>query len=111
MGMGEQLFQSLLDHPEGLWIGKCVPDDNLSALRLWVPKLRGPLVGTTQGRPLENVFNFGGFTDGDRAAHLVHELGASAIELYGFDFFTPGPNTPKERIDNKKQKLMQLKLK
>jgi len=46
IGMGEQLFQAILDHPEGLWVGKCDPDDNFSQLRtsdgkidLFIPEL------------------------------------------------------------------------
>ncbi|MEJ2718740.1 MAG: molybdopterin-dependent oxidoreductase [Deltaproteobacteria bacterium] len=31
--MGEQLFQAILDRPEGLWIGTCDPDANLAELR------------------------------------------------------------------------------
>jgi anaerobic selenocysteine-containing dehydrogenase len=31
--MGEQLFQAILDHPEGLWIGKCQSENNLAALQ------------------------------------------------------------------------------
>ncbi|MFH1135994.1 MAG: molybdopterin-dependent oxidoreductase [Pseudomonadota bacterium] len=27
--LGEQVFQALLDHPEGLWVGQVDPDDNL----------------------------------------------------------------------------------
>lgn len=30
---GEALFQALLDHPEGLWLGQCDPDNNLASLR------------------------------------------------------------------------------
>ena len=30
---GDRVFQSLLDHPEGLWVGRVDPDDNFSALR------------------------------------------------------------------------------
>jgi anaerobic selenocysteine-containing dehydrogenase len=30
---GEALFQAILDHPEGLWIGKCDPSDNLTSLK------------------------------------------------------------------------------
>ncbi len=30
--MGEQIFQAILDHPEGLWIGRCDPEENLSVL-------------------------------------------------------------------------------
>jgi len=31
--MGEDIFQALLDHPEGVWIGKCDPENNLANLR------------------------------------------------------------------------------
>ena len=30
--MGEAIFQAILDHPEGLWIGKSDPEDNFSEL-------------------------------------------------------------------------------
>lgn len=30
--MGEQIFQAILDHPEGLWIGRCDPEENLEML-------------------------------------------------------------------------------
>ncbi|MCA1988858.1 MAG: molybdopterin-dependent oxidoreductase, partial [Desulfarculus sp.] len=30
---GETLFQALFDHPEGLWLGQCDPDNNLASLR------------------------------------------------------------------------------
>jgi anaerobic selenocysteine-containing dehydrogenase len=31
--LGEEIFQSLLDHPEGIWIGQCETAKNLDALR------------------------------------------------------------------------------
>ena len=31
--MAEEIFQAILDHPEGLWIGKCDPTDNLKSLK------------------------------------------------------------------------------
>ncbi len=62
--------------------------DNLDALKRYVPQLRR-VVGTTQSRPLENVYNFGGFTDGDRCVFLAKEMGAATIELLGFDFDDP----------------------
>ncbi|MFH0825134.1 MAG: molybdopterin-dependent oxidoreductase [Pseudomonadota bacterium] len=31
--MGEQLFKAVMEHPEGLWIGKCDPSKPLKALR------------------------------------------------------------------------------
>jgi len=32
-GLGEEIFQALLDHPEGIWVGRCDPDKNLENLR------------------------------------------------------------------------------
>ncbi|MCU0632726.1 MAG: DUF115 domain-containing protein [Methanolinea sp.] len=63
--------------------------DNIPLLRHWVPKLPGPLVGTTQSCPLPGVHNFGGFTDGDRAAFAAHSLGAASITILGFDLDDP----------------------
>ena len=31
--LGEELFKAVLDHPEGLWVGRCDTDDNLAALQ------------------------------------------------------------------------------
>jgi 2-amino-4-hydroxy-6-hydroxymethyldihydropteridine diphosphokinase len=59
--------------------------DNMPLLRHWVPRFRGRVVGTTQAAPLPHVYNFGGFTDGDRAVFAADELGASQITLAGFD--------------------------
>ena len=44
------------------------------------------VLGTTQAQPVGNVYNFGGFTDGDRAIFLAVALGASEITLAGMDF-------------------------
>jgi hypothetical protein len=63
--------------------------DNVDALREWVPKFTPPVVCTTQCEPIEGIFNFGGFTDGDRAVFLAAHFGASRIILRGFDFENP----------------------
>ena len=44
------------------------------------------VLGTTQAQPVGNVYNFGGFTDGDRAIFLSVALDASEITLAGMDF-------------------------
>ena len=44
------------------------------------------VLGTTQSQPIGNLYNFGGFTDGDRALFLAVALGASQITLAGMDF-------------------------
>lgn len=59
--------------------------DNMDMLRKLVPKFK-KLVGTTQVMPIENVYNFGGFTDGDRCVFLAEEFGAKKIVLVGMDF-------------------------
>jgi uncharacterized Rossmann fold enzyme len=59
--------------------------DNMDALSAEVPGLKN-VIGTTQSKPLKNVYNFGGFTDGDRSVFLAREMGAKSITLIGFDF-------------------------
>ena len=44
------------------------------------------IIGSTQITDTDNVRNFGGFTDGDRAAYLAANMGAQNIFLFGFDF-------------------------
>jgi len=62
--------------------------DNIEKLGNCVPQLVR-VIGSTQSRPLLNVYNFGGFTDGDRCVFLARHLGATAIDLIGFDFDDP----------------------
>jgi uncharacterized Rossmann fold enzyme len=59
--------------------------DNIPLLEEWVPRIRGPLVLTTQASPVPGVYNFGGFSDGDRAVYGVLHLGAASVRLVGFD--------------------------
>lgn len=74
----------------GLERGGCIlvlhaHGDNIERVRSVVPKVE-KFVGTTQSVPFDRIYNFGGFTDGDRAALLAKEFGARKIRLYGFDF-------------------------
>lgn len=63
--------------------------DNIPLVRSWVPKVKGPIVGTTQAAPLPHVHNFGGFSDGDRCVFCAYELGAASVALIGFDLDDP----------------------
>jgi len=65
--------------------------DNMPAVKKWAPLFDGEVVGTTQSRPFGRIFNFGGFTDGDRAVFLARHFGASSVRLVGFDFEHPSP--------------------
>ncbi|MDF0592322.1 DUF115 domain-containing protein [Methanotrichaceae archaeon M04Ac] len=69
--------------------------DNVAALLEYVPRLR-KVLATTQAAPLEGVYNFGGFTDGDRAVFLARHFGAEEIRLIGFDYDDPAV-TPKKK--------------
>ena len=72
------------------------------------------VLGTTQAQPVGNLYNFGGFTDGDRAIFLAVALGASQITLAGMDFGDivtkySRPNLPDilgQADEFKKKKLM-----
>lgn len=44
------------------------------------------LLPTTQARPTDRIHNFGGFTDGDRAAFLADALGAERLVFPGWEF-------------------------
>jgi uncharacterized Rossmann fold enzyme len=58
--------------------------DNIPAVREMVPKLKD-VIGTTQARPFDHVYNFGGFSDGDRCVFLAKEFGAKSIRIIGFN--------------------------
>ncbi len=57
------------------------------------------VIGTTQAEPLENIYNFGGLSDGDRCVFMAHEFSARSITLAGFDF------SDEKVTDIKKKKL------
>jgi uncharacterized Rossmann fold enzyme len=64
--------------------------DNIDAMLKWVPKImennEAKVFGTSQVEPSPPVIhNFGGFTDGDRAAFLAEEMDARTITLAGMD--------------------------
>lgn len=59
--------------------------NNMENIKKYVPKLN-KILGTTQSTPIKNIYNFGGFTDGDRCLFLAKELGAKYIILGGMDF-------------------------
>jgi len=67
--------------------------NNIRTLQKVVPRLFGSVVGTTQTDPSDGggLDNFGGFTDGDRAAFLAQHFEASSITLLGFNFNEVGP--------------------
>jgi uncharacterized Rossmann fold enzyme len=69
----------------GSWLVLHAHGDNLENIRRVASQIDVRVLGTTQVEPFGKLFNFGGFTDGDRAAFMAHELGASRIYLVGMD--------------------------
>jgi 2-amino-4-hydroxy-6-hydroxymethyldihydropteridine diphosphokinase len=59
--------------------------NNMDNIEKYVPILNNVL-GSTQSNPIDNVYNFGGFTDGDRCLFLAIKLGTKNIFLAGMDF-------------------------
>lgn len=83
--------------------------DNMDAVKKYVPRFVEPVVGTCQCPPVEGVFNFGGFTDGDRAACICAALGARRILLAGFDLDSPSEKPGKD-AETKRRKLKWAKV-
>ena len=63
--------------------------DNIEALMKYLPSFPGKIMLTTQMEPFNGIYNFGGFTDGDRAYCIASHFGAKKIKLIGFDFEKP----------------------
>jgi uncharacterized Rossmann fold enzyme len=81
--------------------------DNVKELKKLVPTFRH-VIGSTQVMPVENVYNFGGFTDGDRCVFLGDEFGAKEIVLVGMEFGDRiGQHSKKlvKNIELKKEKM------
>ncbi|MDS0281505.1 6-hydroxymethylpterin diphosphokinase MptE-like protein [Haloarcula onubensis] len=64
--------------------------DNVPAVERHVPTYDGAfVVPTTQAAPTASVHDFGGFTDGDRAAFAADHFGAAELRFVGWDFDDP----------------------
>ncbi len=80
--------------------------DNISMIKSWAQKFGGPVISTCQCEPLEpDVYNFGGFTDGDRACFIADHFMSKKILLNGWDFDKPF----KGRDSEKRRKLIWAK--
>jgi uncharacterized Rossmann fold enzyme len=62
--------------------------NNIDKIKRYFPKFNDNVFGSTQidPNPYENINNFGGFTDGDRAIFIADYFHAKKIYLIGFDF-------------------------
>lgn len=72
--------------------------DNVPLVRRMVPRMTiENVLATTQVAPRDAVYDFGGFTDGDRAAFLADELDAGQLLFPGWDFDDPTVNPVKRQ--------------
>jgi len=72
--------------------------DNVPAVERWVPRFDGEhVLPTTQAEPRGPVRNYGGFTDGDRAAFIADAFGAATLRFPGWDFDDPTVDTIKRK--------------
>jgi hypothetical protein len=83
---------------EGVPVAVHAHGDNVPAVAEWVPRLVGEhVVPTTQAEPRGPVVNYGGFTDGDRAAFLADAFGAATLRFPGWDFDDPSVGPAKRK--------------
>ena len=83
--------------------------DNIDKLKKIIPKFKH-VIGSTQMMPVKNVYNFGGFTDGDRCAFLAEEFGADEIILVGMDFGREIGRYSKDFIKDPKLKMEKMRV-
>lgn len=83
---------------EGVPVAVHAHGDNTALLDRMVPTLHPEFViPTTQAAPTARVYNFGGFTDGDRAAFLADSCGAARLCFPGWEFDDPTVSDAKAR--------------
>lgn len=82
---------------DGVPVAAHAHGDNRELVAEWVPRFDDEhVLGTTQAAPVDGVRDFGGFTDGDRAAFLADHFGAAELRFVGWDF-EAGPTETKRR--------------
>lgn len=99
---------------EGAVLAVHAHGNNMDKIKRHVKSFKN-VIGTTQSTPLSKVYNFGGFTDGDRCVFLAIELGAEIIILGGMDFGNivtrysrPDLDKSEARADKIKQKKLEF---
>lgn len=92
---------------DGVPVAAHAHGDNVPAVREHVPTFDADhVLGTTQAAPAGPVVNFGGFTDGDRAAFLADHCGAAELVFPGWDFEDPDVGAEKAKKLDWAQRLL-----
>ncbi|KTG08355.1 hypothetical protein AUR64_19170 [Haloprofundus marisrubri] len=75
---------------QGVPVAAHAHGDNRPAISEWIPQFDAEhVLATTQAAPAGPVVDYGGFTDGDRAAFLADEFGAGELTFVGWEFDDP----------------------
>ncbi|MFA1611014.1 6-hydroxymethylpterin diphosphokinase MptE-like protein [Halobellus rubicundus] len=94
---------------DGIPVAAHAHGDNVDLVEAWVPRCDADhVLATTQAAPVDSVYNFGGFTDGDRAAFLADALGAADLRFVGWDFDDPDVSDAKARKLRWAERLLHL---
>ncbi|MFC6824881.1 6-hydroxymethylpterin diphosphokinase MptE-like protein [Halopelagius fulvigenes] len=94
---------------EGTPVAAHAHGDNVPAVREWVPTFDpAHVLATTQAAPVDSVYNFGGFTDGDRAAFAADAFGADELRFVGWAFDDPSLSASKARKLRWAERLLHL---
>lgn len=72
--------------------------DNIRQIKKWAEKFEGHVISTCQcDPPKRGIYNFGGFTDGDRACFIADHFGAKKVVLNGWNFDHPFESNNSEK--------------
>ncbi|SHH58611.1 6-hydroxymethylpterin diphosphokinase MptE-like protein [Halobaculum gomorrense] len=83
--------------------------DNGELIEEWLPRYEAAnTLVTTQAAPVDAVANYGGFTDGDRAAFLADRCGAERLVFPGWDLDDPDVGGMKARKLDWAERLLHL---
>lgn len=83
--------------------------DNINRLKKYVLKFKRA-IGTTQVESRPNVYNFGGFTDGDRAVFLAVAMKAKLVALAGMDLGQVIGKYSKKKVSSVEVKVSKLRV-
>jgi len=106
-----KISDQILSNKRGSLIIVHAHGDNMEKIVKYVPKFTRNIVGSIQINPAsyEKLFNFGGFTDGDRAVFIADNFNAKTITLFGFDFNSKIGKYSFIKNKDRSQKLKKLK--
>lgn len=85
--------------------------DNIQVIKKYLSEFNNRVIGTTQTDPsmFKNLYNFGGFTDGDRSVFFAEHFKVKKIYLIGFDFHGEIGEYSFPSKKDKKQKIKKLR--